>query len=148
MRLSKIDHGCEAKFITCTEQTSQGFGWSTDQSRTFQLVRRYEQRICAEYKKVEGSGSSGKKSETCLGVTETQRVWSEDVPIVMEYKRRLGLILQALAMLKTLKETTYTENTSSPSYAKRVNRAIATVDGHHQSPCDSGKQHNQVVLCT
>jgi hypothetical protein len=51
-----------------------------------------KQRICAESTRRNWRIWISGKIETRVGVAETRRVWSEDVPIVMEYKRRLGLI--------------------------------------------------------
>lgn len=63
-----------------------------------------------------------------IGVADAQREWNADAPVVAEYKRRLGHVLQALALLTDIKDNVYGEYVL-PELCKRVNHVIANVDG-------------------
>jgi DNA repair exonuclease SbcCD ATPase subunit len=93
----------------------------------FETVEVYdtEKRRQIYKKNLEDLDLMGKSKR--LGIAETHRSWSEDVPVVLEYKRRLSHILVALAMLKDIKDNIYVEHVL-PELCKRVNRAIAKVD--------------------
>jgi hypothetical protein len=94
---------------------------------TFETVEVYdtEKRRQIYKKNLEDLDLMGKSKR--LGIAEAHRSWSEDVPVVLEYKRRLSHILVALAMLKDIKDNIYVEHVL-PELCKRVNRAIAKVD--------------------
>jgi DNA repair exonuclease SbcCD ATPase subunit len=93
----------------------------------FETVEVYdtEKRRQIYKKNLEDLDLMGKSKR--LGIAEAHRSWSEDVPVVLEYKRRLSHILVALAMLKDIKDNIYVEHVL-PELCKRVNRAIAKVD--------------------
>jgi DNA repair exonuclease SbcCD ATPase subunit len=64
-----------------------------------------------------------------VGIAEARNAWRDDVPVVAEYRRRLGHVLQALSLLKDIKDNVYSEYVL-PELCRRVNATIASVDGN------------------
>jgi hypothetical protein len=58
------------------------------------------------------------------------RSWSEDVPVVLEYKRRLSHILVALAMLKDIRTTSTSNMCYLSSVSESTERSPSTLQSH------------------
>lgn len=119
--------GAKKKFISENERLQVILEDNRKTTNAFATVEVYEAENSRQmYKKaIDDLDLMGKSKR--MGIAEARKSWSDDVPVVLEYKRRLSHILMALAMLKDIKDNIYGEHVL-PELCKRVNRAITKVD--------------------